>query len=151
MNRRFVFVLFAAAGLWMGSCGGKTQQAVPTKAALVQTLRDLLAALEAGDDERALTYLFPLPGVSLESLPDLRSDLLKRGEISADGIDYLEQTGEFGELDDLLRDRGKAIAARAGVNENHCYVLTEDDAEAVGLWDGERFRILYLDDIGKTK
>ena len=160
MGRRFGLVLLVAAGLLYGACGGdEGTPPQPTKEALVQTLRDLLAALEAGDNEAAFAHLVPLPGMQPEDVP-LAFDRVvdrdgisttKRKDISAEGIDVLAQEGVFGELGDLLGERGKGWAARAGVDKKQCYALVFDDAEVAALWNGTAFQIIHLDDVRKPK
>ena len=152
-------VLLLAIGLLLSACGDEPPPPQPTQAALVQTLRDLLAALEAGDNEAALAHLVLLPGMQPEDVPLAFHRVVerdgisvrKRKDISAEGIDILAQEGVFGELDDLFGERGKGWATRAGVNENHCYALVYDDAEVAALWNGTAFQIIHVDDVGKPK
>jgi hypothetical protein len=169
MTSKTATVLLLALALSLGGCGGdegetgagsgtpanaspaEAQAPKPTKAALVQTLRDLLAALEAGDDDRAALHLVLLPGMQPEDVPVALDRILERKDLTAEGIDILAQEGAFGELDDLLKERGKSWAAHAGVNENRCYALVFDDAEVAAFWDGAAFRIFHLDDVGNMK
>lgn len=153
-------VLLLAIGILLAACGDEPPPPPqPTKEALVQTLRDLLAALEAGDNEAAFAHLVPLPGMQPEDVP-LAFDRVverdgisatKRKDISAVGIDILAQEGVFGELGDLFGERGKGWAARAGVNKKQCYALVFDDAEVAALWNGTAFQIIHLDDVRKPK
>ena len=148
--------------LLLGACGGDeaasngdandaVTAAQPTKEQLVQTLRDLLAAIEAQDYEKAATFLVPLPGMEPEELPEALQSLVERRELSAPGIDILAKEGAFGEMDDLFGERGWSWAKRAGVEHNECWALTFDDAEVAAHWDGEAFRLIRLDDVGKLK
>ena len=152
-------VLLLAIGMLLSACGDEPPPPQPTKGALVQTLRDLLAALEAEDHEAALALLVPLPGMQPEDVPLAFDRVVERDgisvrkhkDISAVGIDILAEEGVFGELDDLLGERGNGWAARAGVNENHCYALVFDDAEVAAFWTGTEFQIIHLDDVRKPK
>lgn len=160
MHRLLVLgVLPLVVGLLLAACGHEDPSPEPTKAALVQTLRDLLAALEADDNDAAMALLVPLPGMRPEDIPSAFDRVVERGgitvrerkDITAEGIDLLAKEGVFGELKDLFGERGVGWAARVGVSKRRCYALVFDDAEVAAFWNGTAFQILHLDDVGESK
>ena len=153
----------AAFGLLAGisGCGGdavgptgparEATQAAPTKDAVIGLLRDLLAALEAGDADRAVGLLVPFPGGGSEEGKAAVAALLERREISARGIDRLAAGGRYGSLKEVFPDRGETWARQAGVDPEKCVGLGLEGAEVAVHWGGDRLRLLRVDDVGKLE
>jgi hypothetical protein len=124
----------------------------PTKENAVKTLNGFLAAIEASDFKKAATFLQPPPDDPPERLGRDLQALLARGEISKKGIAIIAAKGKWGKLDEVVSAaQAKAWAERGKVPVASCYGLTLDDAEAAFHWDGKRFTIIHVDDIGKLK
>jgi hypothetical protein len=122
----------------------------PTKEQAVLILRDLLAALEANDYDKAMTFLQVPPTARPDELRKQVARLLELKEISKRGIDILAMEGRWGKLDQAFDgQRAKRFAERAGVPLDSSYGLTLRNAEAGFYWDGKRFKIIRCDDIGK--
>lgn len=164
MDARSWIPAVLAASLLLGGCGSDhgsegdagitaTTPAArgPTKELLVQSLRDLLAAIEAGDYEKARTFLVPPSNLKPEDVPAALQSFVEKRDLSGPGIDILAEEGAFGTMDDLFGERGWSWAKRAGVDHKACWALTFDDAEVAAHWDGNAFRLLRLDDVGRLK
>lgn len=173
MGQRFGLVLLVAAGLLFGACGGDEGTvpetgsgaesdappphdpgaiaAVPNKAGLITVLRDMLAAIEAGDAAKALGYLAPPKGMKQEDGLKAVMTFVEKREISAAGIDRLAAEGKFGFLDEVFKERGIAWAERADVDIAKCYGLALEDAQVAAFWTGDTFKVIRVDDVGKLK
>lgn len=127
-------------------------QAQPTKEKAVQVLREVLAALEAKDYDRAAKHFqFPAKADRSKIASELAA-LLTRREISKKGIDVLAAKGKWGKLADVLAaKRAQGYANRFKVPLDACYGLLLEPAEAGFYWDGARFKIIRCDDIGKLQ
>jgi len=154
-------VLVLVAGLFFGACGADPEPATtpepgaaasaPDKEALVGVLRDLLAAIEAGDTEKAMAYLMFPEGMSAEKRRKAVGGFVEKREISAAGIERLAAEGNFGLLDDVFGEAGRAWAKRSGVDIATCYALKLDDAQVAAFWDGATLKLIRLDDVGKLR
>ena len=158
MRVRPGLVLLLAAGLLLGACGdtstpGATPSSdetadVATSDALVGVLRDLLAAIEAGDADKAVSYLKFRSGTSAEEAWKDVGEFVKSKEISAAGIDRLAAEGRFGLLADVFVDRGRAWAKRVGVDITTCYALALRPAAVAAFWNGKTFKVFRLNNVG---
>jgi len=154
---RLAVVSSLALLLLLAACGGDepgpseagASTAAPTKAALVATLRELMGALERGDEDAAVGLLVVLPGLEREDLKRAIPSFTKNREISPAGIDVLEAKGRFGPLLEILPKDGALRAERAGVDPAACWALVHGGAEVVAVWDGGSFRLFRVDDVGK--
>ncbi|MFV1958996.1 MAG: hypothetical protein ACC662_06240 [Planctomycetota bacterium] len=173
MRIRRALALFLATGLLLGACGDDASRsgdpepasssaasqsddpaapaAAPDQDALVQVLRDLLAALEADDAGKAVGFLAIPSSMSEESARKAVGSWIRRREISAGGIDLLAANGRFGLLADVFGAEGGSWAKRAGVDVAKCYGLALGDAAVASFWNGKTFKILRIDDVGKLK
>lgn len=144
----FLLVTFALTG-----CGEPEavapSPAAPDKTSLVSTLRAFLAALQAGDLERARGFLVE-ERARKGPLADLDLVVAKR-ELESGGIDQLEAKGRFGPLLEIYGTRGAAWAEEAEVDVASCYGLAQADAEVAAVWDGARFRLFLVDDVRDTR
>lgn len=124
----------------------------PTKEAAVQALRDLYAALDAKDYDKALAVLAVPKGTKPEDAKKQLDGLIQNKEISKKGIDILADKGKWGKVDEVFgAERAKSWAERFGVDLKNCYGLGFMGAEAAFFWDGKSFRIFRCNDIGKLE
>jgi len=151
-------MLFTAC-LALGACGHDAPiptstsgaASAPSKAALVGVLRELLAALEAGDAAKAIGYLHVPASMSQEVLQKSVGRFLKRREISGAGIDRLAADGKYGPLEEILPGAGAKWVERSGLDLADCYAFTLKNAQVAAFWTGTTFKLLRLDDVGKLK
>lgn len=123
-----------------------------TKEKAVQTLRDFMAALDAKDYKKAATFLQRPPDGTPERIAQEFERFVERREISKKGIEIIGAKGKWGKLDEVVSaEQAKAWAERAKVPLASCYGMTHGDAEAAFYWDGKRFTLLHVDDIGKLE
>ena len=116
----------------------------------MQTLRDLYARMTSEEPESAREF-FILRGVPPEKQRDIYSRLLRNREISAKGVELLAG-GAFGPLMDVFPGReAEQWSARAGVPMEECWALHRAGAQVALHWDGKRFRVFRLDDVGKIE
>jgi hypothetical protein len=137
------------AGTPPASAPPPTSASAPTREDVVALLRSLMTLLEAKDYERAAEYLVPYPNMKPEDAVKVVASFLERREISAHGIDVLEEKGKFGPLVELFPERGAFLADKAGVDPSKCVLLWLEPGEVVVHWGGERLRLVRLDDVGK--
>jgi PBP1b-binding outer membrane lipoprotein LpoB len=152
-----LLILVVAGCNWTGNKNGGTEngstksaKAEPVKDEAVRVLRAALSALEAKDYDKAATF-FKIPAnASSEEKKTQLARLLELNEISKTGIDILARDGKWGKLDEAFdAERAKRFAERANVPLESCYGLSLKNAEAGFYWDGEQFKIIRCDDIGK--
>lgn len=158
-TRNLVTLLLVAGLLSFAGCGGEDAGSAgdpglevdPTQDALVGTLRDLLAAIEAGDLVAAAAHMHPFPNMSPEDVQQALPGFVEKREISGAGIDVLAEKGAFGSLAEIFPDRGAGWAERVGADPAKCYALSHEGAEVAALWNGSAFLLLRLDDVGKLE
>jgi hypothetical protein len=121
----------------------------PTKAMAEQRLRDMLAALEAKDYKKAMTFMASAPGIPVEKMEESLARVLEIKELSAHGIDVLVAKGQWGKLEQVAPAKGPRWAARFEKPIGECYGLVLDSAEVGFHWDGKELRFIRLDDVGK--
>lgn len=163
MKMHLGLVLLLAAGLLLVACGGQEtsssdpapgpaeEASPPTKEALVGVLREMLAALQAGDTDAALRHLIPPSGMSAEAARKGVGRFLATKAISAAGIERLSAEGRFGSLEAVFGKGGEEWAKRAGVDIADCYAFKLEDAQVAAFWDGTTFKVIRVDDVGKLK
>ena len=119
---------------------------MPDRSALIQTIRRLHEAVTRGDITEASTLVIAPPALTPDRLRrDLTTAMTR--EVSPAGIDILEAKGTFGPLTEVFPIRGARKAERAGVSPSDCYALRLEQAELMGHWNGEQFRLFRMDDI----
>lgn len=138
----------------VAGCGGEgggeaPAPATPSKAGLVQVLRDLEAALGKGDVDKAFGYMAAFPGVEITKLKQSLVPMTQREGLTPANIDRLEAVGKYGPLLEVFPKRGKNWAERVKLDAAKCYALGAGSAEVAAHWDGKGFRLLRLDDLNK--
>jgi len=124
----------------------------PTKEAGVQTLRDLLGALEAKDYPKAVTYLKLPPSLKQEEAEKLAGKLLENKEISKKGIDVIARDGKWGKFAEVIdAERAKKTAERFGVPPDACWGMSLKNAEVGLYWDGKKFQVIRCNNVGKLE
>ena len=124
----------------------------PTKEAAVQTLRTFLAAVEAKEYPKAAAMIQTSSEVSPAEIEKSLGRMLDNNELSARGIDILAERGKWGKLAEVFgADRASRLIARAGVPVDDCYGLNLENAEAGFYWNGQQFKLVRVDDIGKLR
>lgn len=123
----------------------------PTKEMAEKRLRDMLAALEAKDYKKAMTFMAAAPGIPADKMEESLAKILEIKEISAHGIDVLVQKGQWGKLEQVAPDKGARWAARFDKPIGECYGLVLDNAEVGFHWDGKELKFIRLDDVGKLQ
>ena len=120
------------------------------KDAMVQNLKDLAAAIEAGDADTAARYLYPPPGVTIEQAKPMILELDDKKEISSAGVPKFAARAKFGGCVELTGKRAKAIADEHDVSLDTCFAMAIGEQQmALGIWDGKAFRFLRVDNIGE--
>lgn len=121
----------------------------PDREAAVAHLRKAAAALEAKNYEEAATY-FKLPeGAPPDVVAKELAKLIEKKEISNSGVEKLAKEGKWGPLKEVFGDKGIRWTERAKVPADQCYGLGKEPAEVGFYWDGGKFLIFRLDDVGK--
>ena len=135
------------ASAFIVACGGGGGQ--PTQEQLAKQLTELATALEGGDMDKAADHMMVPPGRSIDEMKPMLPKLLEKKEISSAGVKILLEKGKFGKLADVFPDNAGKRAERAGVKLEECYGLRLDPAEVMAHWDGSKFKLFRLDDVGK--
>ncbi|WP_145352305.1 tetratricopeptide repeat protein [Roseimaritima multifibrata] len=137
-------------GLKQLATDAEAQPAGPTKEVLIDTLNKVFGLLEQEDYVSASEYFVLPPNFR----PEMLDGFIKRSEISQTGIDVLTKDAAFGNATQSFgAERAANHADRANVDITQCYgfyhTTDEATAEVMALWDGSRFKIMRLDDVGK--
>ena len=122
----------------------------PTKERAVQTLREFLAAVEAGDRERAVSMVVLPPGMDTERAKQELKDA-KSVDLSSQGIDILAQKGNWGKAKEVYPNQSRLndIISKSGLSPDSFYALTYRDVYALYHWDGTKFKLVDLNDVDK--
>jgi hypothetical protein len=129
----------------------------PTKDRAVSTLRDFYSAYAANDYARAASMVYIRNKAEQERAEqDMRNRMV---DLSPGGIDLLAEKGTWGKLDEVFAaDDARNVRSRVtglAISPDICYVLhsrmASVNAVAAFVWDGGRFKILYIDDINKLE
>lgn len=140
-------ILLVAAAL-----GAAADDPKPTREVGVQTLRDLLGALEAKDYPKAVTYLKLPPNIKQEEGEKLAGKLLENKEISKKGIDLIAKDGKWGKFTEVIdAERAKKTAERFGVPPDACWGMSLKNAEVGLYWDGKKFQVIRCNNVGKLE
>lgn len=128
------------------------QQEQPSKAALIQTLKSVTALLERQEFAEASKHLVLPPDFK----PQMLAGLIENNELSAEGVQLLEEGAVFGKATERFgSERADALAKRAGVPLEDCYGFKHEHAsvvaEVLGVWDSGTFKLFRIDDVGKLK
>lgn len=122
---------------------------VPDREAALTHLRKAATALEAKNYEEAAAY-FKLPeGAPPDVVAKELAKLTEKKEISSAGVEKLAKDAKWGTLQEVFGDKGARWTERAQVPPAQCYALSKDPAEVALFWDGSKFLIFRLDDVGK--
>jgi len=137
-------VLLAAFALLAGGCDSKQ----PTKENAVQLLKDAYAALSSGNYDKAKDYFVLPANASADDVKKNLGRLIEIKEISPEGIDILADKGKWGKIKDVSAKETER-AKKLNLPEDECYGLYYEGAEVALHWDGKKFRLFRLDDVGK--
>lgn len=122
----------------------------PTKEQLISDLKSVYELLSKGDNLAAVEHFKGPDGMSKERLASDLKGLLDKRELSMNGIEILEKEGKFGKLNEIFPDKAKRWMERNGVSSpENCYALGYRSAEVAAFWDGSKFLLIRLDDVGK--
>ena len=135
-----------------GAAGGGAAAAAsgPTKETAVKALRDAAAALEAKDYDKAVTYFHVPPNATADQFKAAAPQMVSNREISKQGVDILAAQGKWGKLEEVYgKDKAQRYAERSGVALDECYGLNHGDAETGFHWNGQQFKLIRCDDVGK--
>ena len=122
----------------------------PTKEQLISDLKTVHELLSNGDNMAAVEHFKGPDGISKERLAKDLGGLLKKRELSMEGIEVLDQKGKFGKLSEVFPERGASWVERNGITKpEDCYGLGFKNAEVAAFWDGGKFLLIRLDDVGK--
>ncbi|QEG40263.1 tetratricopeptide repeat protein [Roseimaritima ulvae] len=124
--------------------------AAPTKDQLIATLRQVFRLLDKEDYVAASQYFVLPPNFQ----PEMLNGFIQRSEISSVGIDVLERDAAFGKaVQTFGGERAAHHANRAKLDVQQCYGFyhrsDEGTGEVMAFWDGNAFKLLRLDDVGK--
>lgn len=130
--------------------GQQAQLVEPTKADLIKTLETIYPLLEA-ENYSAAAELVMMPS-SLN--PEMLSGILKAKELSMSGIKQLSRDAKFGKATDLFgTERATSLVKKMGADVDKCYGFNHETDQATGeiiaQWDGARFQLVRIDDVGK--
>ena len=123
----------------------------PTKEMAEKRLREMLAALEAKDYKKAMTFMASSPNIPAEKLQEGLERILEIKEISAHGIDVLMAKGQWGKLETIAPDKGPRWAQKFDKPVGECWGIVFDNAEVGFHWDGKELKFIRLDDVGKLQ
>jgi hypothetical protein len=128
----------------------------PTKEHAIKHLREVLAALEAKDWNKAVGY-FAFPANERPRGAEAAfGKLIELKEISAKGIDVLAAKGKWGKLAEVFEpEKAAMFADKFKVALDECYGFSVETAAAnasVGFhWDGAQLRLIRLNNVGKLE
>jgi hypothetical protein len=124
----------------------------PSKEAAILRLKEVLAALEAKDWQKAVGY-FAFPAAERpRSIESQFAKLIELKEISAKGIDILAAKGKWGKLAEVFEpERAQAWAQKFAVNVDECYGMSLDNASVGFHWDGTELKLIRLNNVGKLE
>jgi hypothetical protein len=149
-----ILSVFAVAAMVASSAQASMAQdaesAEPTKADLINALDAILPLLVAEDYAGAAEHVFLPKDVE----PKVLASIVKNQELSAAGIRKLEKEAKFGSAIELFgEDRATRFAERMGGVAEKCWAFNhaagDVTGEVIAQWDGEKFRLIRIDDVGK--
>lgn len=126
------------------------ETAQPAKAQMIADLQTIHELLSNGEYMTAAEHFKGPEAVSQERVAKAMKGWLKKREISAHGIDVLDEKGTFGKLNDVFPEEAGDWMKRNEVTyAEACYGLGYKNAEVAAIWDGDKFTFFRLDDVGK--
>jgi hypothetical protein len=144
-----------AATLLTVACASRALAAdEPTKQQAVEHLKGFVAALEASDFDRAMTYLAMPAGGTAEQLKKALARMVQHQEITKQGLEVLAAHGTWGKLSEVAPDKAAKWAEDFKVPVGQCWGLVYERAEAAFHFDPKGkggLKIIRCDDIGKLK
>ena len=147
MNSIPKFFYFLLLALIVFGCQSSSE---PSKEQLISDLKTIHELLSNGDNMAAVEHFKGPDGVSKERLARDLGGLLKKKELSTQGIEVLDQKGKFGKLSEVFPERGQSWMERNGITApDDCYGLGYGKAEVAAYWNGSKFLLIRLDDVGK--
>ncbi len=133
--------------LFLLGCQGSSQ---PSKEQLISDLKSVYELLSKGDNLAAVDYFKGPDGIPKEDLAKDLGGILEKRELSLSGIEVLEKNGKFGKLSEIFPERGERWMERNGITTpEDCYGLGYEGAEVAAYWNGNKFLLIRLDDVGK--
>jgi hypothetical protein len=126
----------------------------PNKESLISVLNEFHDCL-IREDYRSASKLVKMPaGLQESEYPKLFDGLLQRRELSSAGIQKLSSSAKFGPVADLFdTERANSLAQKSGVSLDKLYGFNFETesatAEVAAIWDGQNFKLIRFDDIGK--
>lgn len=123
---------------------------MPTQEQLITDLKTVHKLLSNGDNLAAAKHFKGPDDASQEKLVTELNKVLRNQELSMAGIEILDKEGRFGKLNEVFPERGARWMERNGITTpEDCYGLGYGNAEVAAYWDGKKFLIIRLDDVGK--
>ena len=122
----------------------------PTKESLIATLKQFLPLIEAGKWEAAVQYVVMPDGLEPRDL----ASIVRNNELSAGGIAVLQSNAKFGTAKERFgATRATALCEKMGIGTDNVFGFNHQQGdqwgEVLAQWDGERFRLVRVDDVGK--
>jgi hypothetical protein len=141
----------AQAGPPSAAAPSPAAAAAPSKEDAVRVLRELAAALDAKDLDKAVGYFYAQPGAPADALRKSVARFPEIHEISADGVEILAARGKWGRLDEVLTGPGKRVPERRQLPPDQCYGLGLEGAQAGFYWTDGQLKIVWCNNIGKLR
>ncbi|MFK7766018.1 MAG: tetratricopeptide repeat protein [Mariniblastus sp.] len=152
---RTIFLLALAALTAWASNGwaqdaASIKDAVPTKEALIKDLKAIVPLLEKKNFVAAAAFVNTPEGFK----PEMLNGLIDRKELSMDGVLRLERDAKFGKATEVFgQERAKALIERHRIDVDQCYGFNHEVdgsfGEIIAFWNGSRFKLTRMDDVGK--
>lgn len=121
----------------------------PTQEIAVDFVRKASLALESKKYDEAATY-FKIPeGVAPDKVAKELGRMVEKKEVSSAGVEKLAKNAKWGKLEEVFGEKAQRWAERSKVPVQDCYGLGLEPAEVGLYWDGAKFLIIRLDDVGK--
>jgi len=128
-------------------CQGSSE---PSKDQLISDLKSIHESISSGDHAAAAEHFKAPEGMSKEKMAKQMPGMLKKNELSMQGIEILDKEGKFGKLSEVFPERGESWMKRNKITTpDDCYGLGFKNAEVAAFWDGSKFLLIRLDDVGK--
>ena len=124
----------------------------PVKETMISQLYELNDLLIKNNYKEALDYIVVVD-VSEKKLLKMMPKLIKKKDISKEGIDLLNANANFGKVSELYGSKGKREIKRKKLDANQCFGLyiEKSNIEVMALWKDNKFLFFRLDNIGKLK
>ena len=117
---------------------------------MLENLNVILEKIHQKKFEEASNYFFFKKTATQQEIETQLTRFIEINELSAEGIIILAENGSFGKLFDIFPERAAQWLGRVGLEDDRdCYAFRFKCAEVAGKWNGERFILFRLDDVGK--